>query len=122
MKQKISIGVLTLITVLAVAIVALLGWRTIASTGTLDVNEEAIFRDAEKKAKANGVDLRTIPEWAPKYYKYHPEEKPAIAAGAGPLGAPSIAGPPAGGLPAASGTAPPGPPTMNVPPPPPGGR
>jgi hypothetical protein len=123
MKQKIGTGVAAVITVLVVVIVALIGWRTLASSTTVEPNEEATFREAEKKAKANGVDLRTIPEWAPRYYKYHPEEKPPDAAGTGLNGAPAMAPPPAsGGAPAGNGTAPPVPPTMNMPPPPPGGR
>jgi hypothetical protein len=123
MKQKIGTGMATVIAVIAVAVIAFFGWRTVASSGTIEVNEEATFREAEKKAKANGVDLRTIPEWAPKYYKYHPEEKPVNGALPSPSGAPPMAPPPGPGSAAGGGgAAPSSPPVMNVPPPPPGGR
>src|SRR5690242_18202358 len=105
MKQKISTGMAAVITLIVVAIVALIGWRVLASSGTIEVNEEATFREAERKAKANGVDLRTNPEWAPKYYKYHPEEKPLASVVAGPGGAPAMPPPPGpGGNAAPNGT------------------
>jgi hypothetical protein len=65
-----------------VVIVVLIGWfasNWMETPENRGLDGEAIFRAAEKHAKSNGVDIKTIPQWTGIYYKYHPEEKPGSA-------------------------------------------
>ncbi len=77
MKVQIGKGVAIAVIAGVVALLGWLGWQYAETPENRGLNEEAIFRAVEKKAKSNGVDLRTIPQWVGPYYKYHPEEKPA---------------------------------------------
>ncbi len=97
MKKKVGKGAAIAIIAVAVAVIGWLGWYFSENPYNRGLNEEAIFRAAEAKAKSNGIDLRTAPgAWPGLYYKYHPEEKPpsgktapAAPAPAGlPIGAP----------------------------------
>jgi hypothetical protein len=80
MKIKINNAVVAVIVAIFVAGIGWYGWRMMETPENRGLDEEAIFRAAEKKAKSNGVDLRTVPQWAGVYYKYHPEEKPGVVA------------------------------------------
>ncbi len=114
MKTQLSKGATAIIILIAVAILGWFGWRSISTSGIITIDEEATFRAAEKRAKENGVDLRTIPEWAPRYYKYHPEEKPLSTAGIGHENAPATSLPassPGSGQPGQSPAG--GPPAMH---------
>lgn len=105
MKRKIGTPVAVIAIVAVVALIGWLGWYYTENPYNRGLNEEAIFRAAEAKAKKNGIDLRTAPgAWPGLYYKYHPEEKPpaGVAEAASP---PKTALPGNGGMPAA----PPGP-------------
>jgi hypothetical protein len=75
-KVEINQIVFGAIIVVFVAVVGWFGWNMMETPENRGLDGEAIFRAAEKKAKANGVDLRTVPQWAGVYYKYHPEQKP----------------------------------------------
>jgi hypothetical protein len=86
MKRELGKGVAIAAIALAVALIGWVGWRAMETPENRGLNEEAIFRAAEKKAKANGVDIRKVPQWGALYYKYHPEEKPPVA-GQPPAGA-----------------------------------
>lgn len=95
MKQKVNAGTVAVILVIVAALLGFVGWRMMGpGAGANQQSEETAFRQAEKQAKANGVDIRTIAQWAPLYYKYHPEETPPAGAAAGPSGAPTTALPP----------------------------
>lgn len=76
--MKKEIGKVTFFAIIVVVLIAI-GWAFMYFSETPEnrgLDEEAIFRAAEKKAKSNGINLRDIPEWSALYYKYHPEEKP----------------------------------------------
>ncbi len=92
MKREIGKGAGIAIIVALLITLAWFGWRQMETPENRGLNEEQIFREAEKKAKANGVDIKTLPVWSGLYYKYHPEEKP-------PSGAVEAASPPATALP-----------------------
>lgn len=81
MKKQISKPVFFAILAVVVIAIAWFGWNSMETPENRGLNEEAIFRAAEAKAKANGVDIRTLPNWGALYYKYHPEEKPPTASG-----------------------------------------
>lgn len=76
--MKKEIGKFAFFAIIAAVVIVLGGfiWRFTEAPGNKGTDEEATFREAERKAKANGIDLRNVPEWAGLYYKYHPEEKP----------------------------------------------
>jgi hypothetical protein len=95
MKKEIGKPVFFAVIALVVAALAWFGWNAIETPENRGLNEEAIFREAEKKARANGVDIRTLPQWGELYYKYHPEEKRPEAGAQGP---PTMDAP--GGVPA----------------------
>jgi hypothetical protein len=95
MKQQVGKITMVVIIVIAVGILGWYGMRTVGSSESGATNEEAVFRAAEKRARENGVDLRTMPEWADRYYKYHPEEKRPISSASGTAApAPSTGLPP----------------------------
>ncbi|HXG24663.1 MAG TPA: hypothetical protein VNJ09_08930 [Chthonomonadales bacterium] len=122
--MKKEIGKLTFFAVIVLVLVTI-GWAFLYFSETPEnrgLNEEAIFRAAEKKAKAHGVDIRTLPKWGELYYKYHPEEKP-------PMGGASSEVPPTTVIPGQAAPSaseqqdgmPPAPPGGMVPPASPGG-
>jgi len=76
MKREIGKGAGIAVIVVVLAVLGWFGWRSMETPENRGLNEEQIFREAEKKAKANGVDIKTLPVWGALYYKYHPEEKP----------------------------------------------
>ena len=80
MKIQINKEVFVAIVVVVVAGIGWFGWGLMETPENRGLDGEAIFRAAEKKAKSNGVDLRTVPQWAGVYYKYHPEQKPGSVA------------------------------------------
>ena len=92
MKKEIGKGAGIAIIVVVVIVLGWFGMRAMETPENRGLNEEQIFREAEKKAKANGVDIKTLPVWGELYYKYHPEEKP-------PSGAVEAASPPTTTLP-----------------------
>src|SRR5258708_2034133 len=112
MKGQVSKGAAAIIILVAVVVLVWFGWRTVGSSGAVQMDEETAFRAAEKKAKMNGVALRTIPQWAGTYYKYHPEEKPADASAPNPGGPPVTSLPPGAAAAPSNGGAPP-PPIMH---------
>jgi hypothetical protein len=86
-----EIGKPVFFAILAVVVVVILwvGWNMTKNPYERGLDEKALFLAAEKKAKSNGIDIRTVPNWGALYYKYHPEEKPPTAAqAAGPVPAP----------------------------------
>jgi hypothetical protein len=120
MKKEVSKPLFVVIIALVLVAAGWIGWRFMETPENRGLNEEAIFREAEKKAKANGVDIRTLPQWGALYYKYHPEEKPPAA---GAAVAPTMPAPPGGVGMAPGATSPPSAPGGMVPPPPaPGGN
>ncbi len=111
MNTRVSNAVIAVVILVVLAVLGWVGWRYAGpSTVAVQADEEKSFRAAEANAKKNGIDLRTVPQWAGLYYKYHPEEKPPSAA-AGPSGAPTTALPPGSPPPSAADTA--GPPAMH---------
>ena len=100
MKKEVGKGAAIAIVVVVIAVLGWFGWHAMETPENRGLNEEQIFRDAEKKAKANGVDIRTLPIWGELYYKYHPEEKR-------PAATVEAATPPATALPQGPGAPPP---------------
>jgi hypothetical protein len=117
--MKREIGKFTFFAVI-VLILAAIGWAFLYFSETPEnrgLNEEAIFRAAEKKARANGVDIRALPKWGELYYKYHPEEKPPSKTSASEAPPATTIPGPAGVSPTEqSGGMPPAPPGGMVPP------
>jgi hypothetical protein len=109
MKRQISKGAAIAIIVVVVALLGWFGMRAMETPENRGLDEEKTFRDAERTAKSNGVDIKTIPQWTGLYYKYHPEEKPPSAA---PAATPKTELPP-GAATAPSNANPGAPPTMH---------
>src|SRR5438876_8450007 len=84
MKREIGKRTAIAIVLVVVAILGWFGWRAMETPENRGLDEEKIFRDAERTAKSNGVDIKTIPQWTALYYKYHPEEKPGAVQAASP--------------------------------------
>lgn len=82
MKGQVNKGAAAIIIAVAAILLGWFGWRTLYSPGTIQIDKEGTYQEVEKRAKANGVDLRTIPQWAGEYYKHHPEEKPSASVAA----------------------------------------
>ena len=76
MKKELNKGVFFAILAIVVVLLGWWGWWAMETPENRGLSEEKEFRAAEAKARANGIDLRRVPQWAGLYYKYHPEEKP----------------------------------------------
>jgi len=81
MKREIGKPVFFLIIAVVAVAAGWFGWRLMETPENRGLDEKATFLAAERKAKSNGIDIKTVPGWTALYYKYHPEEKPATAGG-----------------------------------------
>jgi hypothetical protein len=86
-SQKIGKPVFFVILAVVIVVIGWVGWNATKNPYEGGLDEKALFLAAEQKAKSNGVDIRTVPNWGALYYKYHPGAKPPTAAqppGSGP--------------------------------------
>lgn len=109
MKKQVSKPLFFAILAIVAVAIGWYGWNSMETPENRGLDEEAIFRAAEKKAKEHGIDIRTVPKWSELYYKYHPGEKPPSPTQAASDTPPVMPGMPASGTqspsqPAAPGT------------------
>ena len=80
MMQEVGKPVFFVILALVAVVIVWIGWTSMKGPYERGLDEKALFLAAEQKAKSNGIDIRTVPNWGALYNKYHPEAKPDTGA------------------------------------------